>query len=198
MASQLTDPGQQLSVKPPDYPPDSVPSGWSEPPQFEPKPKRCIVKTVRDGRGTRLLTTQELAFVDAMLTGAYGVPSAAAKYAKYADPATTGQALRRRLEPVIEQERKAREEARIGTIPELLGLMWDYARKGRVVGHSVAAKSQENLCRINGLLADKLDVRLDRAEIRQDITRVFREPSALLPALSAGEDEIETVPGQRG
>jgi len=167
---------------------------WPEPALYVPKPSRVLVRTTRDGSGERKLSQQELAWIDAMVSGAYGVPAEAARCAGYADPAAMGQKLKRRLGQLVDQERDAREKAKVGSVSELIGLMWKYARGGRRVGYANARSAQDTLAKINGVLTDKVDLRLDRETLRREALAIVPDvPRLVVDGLRA---DVELVPNE--
>jgi hypothetical protein len=171
---------------------------FQEMPLYTPKPEQVLTRQIQDGSGNRLLTVQELAWIDAMLDPHSCVPARAAECAGYVDPSAMGWKLKRRIGHLVEAEREARDANSIGTVKELMQLMWSYARghdaKGNDIPPAVAKASQQDLAKINGMLTEKVDLRLDRSELSRELRALGAEAPRMLaeglePVLGADDSD---------
>lgn len=162
---------------------------WLKTPDWRPDVNRVLTRVVTDGRGVRALSVPELVYVDAFLE--LEVPVEAARWAGYLDPAAMGHVLKRRLQSVIEKERKARQQTEVVLPPELLRRLSLWVRAGGDVGSPTSVKAAELLGKATGVLTDKLDVRMDRDSLREQVLEVLNDPQRLAHALKAPTETLE-------
>jgi hypothetical protein len=159
---------------------------------WKPDPNRVLNKVLHDRRGKRMLSLEEMAYVDAYLK--YGVPAEAARLAGYKDPGGMGHQLRKRLAGVIAKEAEDREQKSISTPKEVLERFELWARSGGEAGSAVSVKANELLGRAMGVLSDRVDVRIDIAELRAQLSEALSDPQRLMPKAEDGLIELEPAP----
>lgn len=161
---------------------------WIREVSWRPDVDRVSVRALRGTRNVRVLSVQELAYIDAYLGGGCEVPAESARYAGFADPSAMGHVLYRRLAGVIAQERAIRKQNAIMSPVELLERLSLWARSAGESGSTVGTKAAELLGRMLGMLTDRVDVRLDVAVLRSEIAQALSDPQKLLPP---SQDVIE-------
>lgn len=138
-----------------------------------------------------MLTAQELAFIDTYLQ--YGVAVEAARVAGYSMPSAQGQEIRRRLSLPIEEERDWRARNAEAEAPEILATLSKWMRNGGDAGSATSVKAAELLGRAKGILTDKLDIRIDRVNLREEIRSALKNPQKLIESAIAEDAEFTVI-----